>query len=293
MPVLAWAIVLAVGGCSQASRGEQVAEVSQRGPARVAQADLRVNNFVGIVQRVETREAVVRAEVIGGAPGLRATVSTDGPLTVEGPDTIRNSRCNTVPGGLRIEINGTRYTEADLPVLRISGPATMRVEANGLFAGGGFGDVGGSAFSVTGCQAVSVGRVSGDLDLDLAGSGDVDVGSVSGAGVVNLAGSGQVRLGRVDGDLRLNVAGSGDTRVAEAGGNLAVNVAGSGDVLIAAGRSKLDVNIAGSGDVRLDGTAVDPKVAIVGSGDVIVAAIVGSRSVSRMGTGSLQVTGSN
>ena len=64
-------------------------------------------------------------------------------------------------------------------------------------------------------------------------------------------------------------------------------------MLSAAGRSKLDVNIAGSGDVRLDGTAVDPKVAIVGSGDVIVAAIEGSRSVSRMGTGSLQVTGSN
>jgi hypothetical protein len=270
-----------------------VADVSQTAPTRLPQADLTITNFVGIVQRIETSDGPVRAEVTGGAPALAASVSTDGPVVVRGPETIRNSRCSMATDGVRIEINGARYVADDLPVLRISGPATMRVEANGLFAGGSFGDVGGSVFSLIGCQPVTVGRVSGDLELNLAGSGDVEVSRVSGDGTVNLAGSGQVGLGPVDGDLSLNVAGSGDTRVAQAGGSVSVNVAGSGDVLIAAGRNAADVNIAGSGDVRMDGTAVNPSVSIIGSGNVIVSTVEGTPSVSRLGSGNLRVTGSN
>jgi hypothetical protein len=288
--------MMLAGACVQTARSEQSASDGQAdqpaGASRSASdnpADITIVNFVGQVERVAGGTGPAAVEVVGGARALIPDISTNGPLTVTGIERLRSTTCTVSNGSVRIAVNGVTYRLEDLPVLKISGPATLRVQGSGLLVGGDFGDLGTSELSLIGCQPVRVGAVTGDLDLNLAGSGIIQTGPISGDGRINLAGSGQATIGALGGELDLNVAGSGDTEVAAVSGRVSVNIAGSGNVDIGAGRNQADVNIAGSGDVRMAGTAIDPTVSIMGSGNVRVATIEGMPKVNRMGSGGLVV----
>ena len=83
----------------------------------------------------------------------------------------------------------------------------------------------------------------------------------------SIAGSGGVTVDKVAGDFEGEVAGSGDLKVAQiAGGRVKFDIAGSGNVKASASDSA-NVSIMGSGDVDISGGA-KCKVSKAGSGDV-------------------------
>jgi hypothetical protein len=274
---------------------------------------LELNGLVGQVDIRTSPNAAFNIEIIPGKK-LSAQVERDGTtLRIKGP-MGRNSRTNCSNWGNnngRIQsmtINGTRYTQEDLPRIVITGPSSMGLRIKNSFIGGQAGDVGGATIDHTSCQDLTLGNVANDLQASISASGDFHAGNVGGRIEANLSGSGDVKLGNIGGDAEINVAGSGDTRIGLIAGkseiNLAgsgdidiasvaneteVNIAGSGDVTLGGGRTTLAANIAGSGNVRHNGTAINPEISIVGSGDVIVARLEGQPTVAKMGSGEFRV----
>jgi len=124
------------------------------------------------------------------------------------------------------------------------------------------------AATIAGSGGITVDKVSGDFDADVAGSGDLRLPSVA-AGKLKLAiaGSGGLMAAGTADNVDISIAGSGDvdakslvTRTAD------VSIAGSGGVTAHA-TEKADVSIMGSGDVELTGGA-KCSVSKMGSGDV-------------------------
>lgn len=122
--------------------------------------------------------------------------------------------------------------------------------------------------SIAGSGDISVDKVAGDFDGEVAGSGGLKLGSVAGSKVkLAIAGSGGVEAAGKADTVDLSIAGSGDIR---AGGLISrtadVSIAGSGNVATHATESA-DVSIMGSGDVQVTGGA-RCKVSKAGSGNV-------------------------
>lgn len=117
----------------------------------------------------------------------------------------------------------------------------------------------------------------------------VNAASLRGAAI---AGSGGVSIDKIAGDFEGDVAGSGALRLASvAGGKVKLSVAGSGDVQAAGKADSIDISIAGSGDVNAGGLATRAAdVSIAGSGNVTANASQ-TADVSIMGSGDVEVTG--
>jgi hypothetical protein len=117
----------------------------------------------------------------------------------------------------------------------------------------------------------------------------VNVAALRGA---SIAGSGDVSVDKVDGDFEGEVAGSGSIGVAAFnGGKTKVGIAGSGEFTGSGAVDALDVSIAGSGDVNLAGlTAKTADVSIAGSGNVRANATE-TAEVSIMGSGDVELGG--
>ena len=140
------------------------------------------------------------------------------------------------------------------------------------------GDVTDADVAIAGSGDIRLGRVDGDLDASIAGSGSVNAGDTHDADV-EIAGGGEIRLGSVRGDFDVDIAGSGEVYAVAVNGKVNIDVAGSGDVKIDGGTADpFKVDIAGSGDVRFGGTANDPDVSVMGSGDVWISAYTGTLS---------------
>lgn len=123
--------------------------------------------------------------------------------------------------------------------------------------------------AIAGSGGITVDKVAGDFDGDVAGSGDMRIGQVAGGKVkLAIAGSGDVEAAGKADTVELSIAGSGDIR---AGGlasrTLDVSIAGSGAVEANASETA-DVSIMGSGDVRIQGGA-KCSVSKAGSGNVV------------------------
>ena len=107
-----------------------------------------------------------------------------------------------------------------------------------------------------------------------------------------IAGSGGISVDKVAGDFDGDVAGSGDLRLASvSGGNVKLSIAGSGDVTAAGKANRVDLSIAGSGDINAGGLAAQTAdVSIAGSGSVAANASA-TADVSIMGSGDVDITG--
>ena len=107
-----------------------------------------------------------------------------------------------------------------------------------------------------------------------------------------IAGSGGVSVDKVAGDFEGDVAGSGDLRLASvAGGKMKLAIAGSGDVSAAGKADSVDLSIAGSGNINAGGlSAQTADVSIAGSGN-ITANATGTADVTIMGSGDVELTG--
>lgn len=109
---------------------------------------------------------------------------------------------------------------------------------------------------------------------------------------VAIAGSGGISVDKINGDFEGDVAGSGDLRLPSvAGGKLKLAIAGSGGVMAAGKADTVDISIAGSGDVDAKGLAArTADVSIAGSGNVAANAS-DTADVSIMGSGDVELTG--
>jgi len=107
-----------------------------------------------------------------------------------------------------------------------------------------------------------------------------------------IAGSGGVTVDKVSGDFEGEVAGSGDLKLAQvAGGKVKLDVAGSGEVQAAGNADSINISIAGSGDINAGSLAAKTaNISIAGSGN-ITANASDTASVSIMGSGDVEITG--
>ena len=123
--------------------------------------------------------------------------------------------------------------------------------------------------SIAGSGGISVDKVAGDFEGDVAGSGDLKLGAVTGGRVkLAIAGSGDVQAAGKADSVELSIAGSGDMRTGGLASRTAdISIAGSGNVEANASESA-DVSIMGSGDVRIQGGA-KCNVSKAGSGNVV------------------------
>ena len=119
-------------------------------------------------------------------------------------------------------------------------------------------------------------NTSGDLDMEIAGSGNIMLADVTCK------------------DATMEIAGSGDIEI----GNLAAKeakaeIAGSGDISLATFTcSKFNIEIAGSGDVICNNiTADDVHTEIAGSGDVTLKGMVKHHTEDIAGSGKVNVSG--
>jgi len=88
----------------------------------------------------------------------------------------------------------------------------------------------------------------GDVELQIAGSGDISVGGSAQDVNIEIAGSGRVDVADLSSsDCNVEIAGSGDCKV-NVSGRLDVSIAGSGSVAYK-GSPRLSTSIAGSGRV--------------------------------------------
>lgn len=107
-----------------------------------------------------------------------------------------------------------------------------------------------------------------------------------------IAGSGGITVDKVTGDFNADVAGSGDLRLPSvAGGKVKLSIAGSGGVTAAGNADNVDISIAGSGDIDAKSLAArTADVSIAGSGNVAAYATE-TADVSIMGSGDIDLSG--
>jgi hypothetical protein len=137
------------------------------------------------------------------------------------------------------------------------GPAEFTVNAAAL-----------SAATIAGSGGITVDKVNGDFEGDVAGSGDLRLPSIAGGKVkLVIAGSGGITAAGKADSIDVGIAGSGDVDAKDLATRTAdVSIAGSGNVAAHATEAA-DVSIMGSGDVELTGGA-KCKVSKMGSGEV-------------------------
>ncbi len=252
-------------------------------------ATVEIKDAAARVVVIPENRTDVKVELLTTNPGLPLTVHTEGGKTVVDGDLGRGAirNCITVNGEASVRVKGKTFGWAALPQVVVRVPMTASV------AGGGavFGSIGRTdslTLSNAGCGDWTVANVAGDLNVNLAGSGDVTVGE-AGATAINIAGSGDVKTAGV-GALSVNIAGSGDVEAAAVNGPLSANIMGSGDVKVRGGAvGPASVSIAGSGDVMILATAASLDARVAGSGDVRVLAVTGTVTRKVAGSGDVMV----
>lgn len=124
------------------------------------------------------------------------------------------------------------------------------------------------AAAIAGSGGITVDKINGDFEGDVAGSGDLRLPAVTGGKIkLAIAGSGEVHAAGKADSVEVSIAGSGDVDARDLAARTAdVSIAGSGNVAANASETA-DVSIMGSGDVDLTGGA-KCTVSKAGSGNV-------------------------
>ena len=234
IPVMA-AVAMIAGGCHWSK-----ADAEERDDGQRVSRNYDVGNF----SKIEVAGPYEVKVVTGGRPGVSAT----------GGENLLNET-EVVVEGDTLEIRTKKRKGFSWSWKR--GKAEFTVNAADL-----------RAAAIAGSGGITVDKVSGDFEGEVAGSGDLRLPSVTGGRVaLAIAGSGDVMAAGQADSVNISIAGSGDV---DAKGLVArkadVSIAGSGGVAAHA-TENADVSIMGSGDVNLSGGA-KCKVSKMGSGNV-------------------------
>jgi hypothetical protein len=167
----------------------------------------------------------------------------------------------TVPRGTDVNIDGL-VGNADIGDTQ----AALRLDA--AVTNAKIGKVASAKIELGGDGRIDIASVTGDLDLEVGGSGKVRTGPI-GDVHADIAGSGDAQFGTIANGLKLSIAGSGDVTAARVNGPVRIEIAGSGNVKIADGvADPLHLEVMGAGDFTFGGVAVDPHIEAFGSGSV-------------------------
>ncbi|WP_162888176.1 head GIN domain-containing protein [Sphingomonas mesophila] len=232
--LFATAAMIAVAGCNVGGR----AETRDAGP------EVSRNYGVGGFDRIEVMGPYDVAVTTGGATRVAAS---------GGANLLDETEVLVEKGALVIrpkKHKGMRFNWND-------GKARFAINVEAL-----------RGAAIAGSGDVSVDKVAGDFDGEVAGSGSIGVGALSGGRTrVEIAGSGEfTAAGQVEA-LEVDIAGSGDVDMQGLKARTAdISIAGSGNVRANASETAA-VNIMGSGDVELGGGA-KCTVKKAGSGNV-------------------------
>lgn len=150
-----------------------------------------------------------------------------------------------------------------------------------------------------GSGGVVIDEISGELEADLAGSGDLQIkqGQVPRMSAT-IASSGDISTGDATiGDAHVELSGSGDLTMGVVSGHLDASTLGSGDITVASVTTDaVRLLGSGSGDIAIGAGSIGKLTAVRhGSGDLTVQATIGSGTSSHYGSGDVSlphVTGS-
>jgi len=257
---------------------------------------------VGAAPRIDIDHAVARvtvileprgdvvAEMVRTNPRFPIRIRNTGEgVDIRGDLDMISPDCRARDGRPYVSVwlrGGVAYD--DMPQVVVRAPMSAAVHVGGAV----YGAVGrGETLSLanSGCGDWVVADQTGDLRLDLAGSGDVRAGS-AGRVEVHTSGSSDVALRAARNGLAASIAGSGDVDAAAVNGPLRARVTGSGDVRVKDGSvSDMGADIAGSGNVDFGGTAAKLDARIAGSGDIHVARVTGAVFRRVVGSGDVTV----
>jgi hypothetical protein len=228
------AIALAAAGCHFSADGEE----REVGP----KVDRTYQ--VGAFSKIEVAGPYEVKVVTGGAPGVRA----------RGGENLLNET-EVVVDGDTLEIRPKKHRGFHWNWTH--GTAEFTVTAAVL-----------RAAAIAGSGGITVDKIAGDFEGDVAGSGDLRLPSVTGGKVkMSIAGSGGITAAGKADSVDIGIAGSGDVDAKGLVSRTAdVSIAGSGNVAAHATETA-DVSIMGSGDVDLTGGA-KCTISKAGSGNV-------------------------
>lgn len=268
--------------------------------------DLRIRDVVGDV-RVTVQDGPSKLDVSGSkdlVAGLTVKSSGD-TLVIDGAGSVsysvwdwrswfdfshihddgRQGRLSikvTVPKGASVSIDDEIGTT-------VVGDTYGPVELASVASDATIGKVSQARVSVGGSGKIAIADVSGELKIEIAGSGRVTSGH-AGSVHAEIAGSGDAQVGTIARGLSIEIAGSGDFTASRVNGPVNVEIAGSGNVKIADGvADPLHVEIFGAGDLYFGGVAVNPSISAMGSGNVRINSYRGR--LSNDGMANVQVGG--
>ena len=247
--------------------------------------DVRIHDVVGDV-RVIVQDGPAKLDVSGSKELLsNLTVrNSGGTLTIDGTGSVSYSVWDwrswfdfshiheygrqgrvaikvTVPKGASVQIE-------DEVGNTVIGDTYGPVNLDSVASDATIGKVSQANVSVGGSGKIAIADVSGDLKIEIAGSGRVTAGHAANV-QAEIAGSGDAQLGTISNGLNIEIAGSGDFTASRVNGPVHVEIAGSGNVKIADGvADPLHVDIFGAGDLYFGGVAVNPTISAMGSGNV-------------------------
>jgi hypothetical protein len=255
-------------------------------PSRSYNANsLKIDDIVGTVI-VRVTGGPMTVDVSGAKErvnGLKVGVE-GGVLKIDGSEASENQAV----WNWRDWFNFPNYVDhrTDNLTIKISVPRGTNIDVDDLVGDANIGDTQGALRFEAAASKATIGRVAsanislggsgkldlaavtGDLKLEVGGSGKVTVGP-TGSVKADIAGSGTGVFGPIAGGLHLSIAGSGDVTAARVNGPVHIDIAGSGSVKIADGTADpLHVDIMGAGNFAFGGVAVDPHIDAVGSGSV-------------------------
>lgn len=226
-----------------------------------------------------------------GQDAMLQAVTTDGGIVSEPDSCHGRSQSDFIlrvdPGrSLRIVQQG----HGDIHGGRFTGPVAIDGSGSGtVFLAG----VGRLADQQQGSGGVVVDEVSGDVAVQLAGSGDLQIkrGQVSRMSAI-ITRSGDMLMGDVTiGDAHVELTGSGDLTMGTVDGRLDASTLHSGDIVVASVTADaVRLNGGGSGDIAIRAGKIGNLVAVRrGSGDLTVQAIIGSGTLSHDGSGDVSI----
>lgn len=248
-------------------------------------AEIRIKSAAANVVITPEDRTDFAVEIDNGAGRLpMPTVSTEGDrVVIDGQLRGRISSCNE--GGASVRGYGD-MAAADLPRIIIRAPRSISVDRSGA----GSTEIAASEavdLDFSGCGNATIGDTAGELNLDVAGSGQIRAGAARSLNA-DVAGSGEVTVGAVAEGADVDIAGSGSVTIASLNGSFSADGAGSGSVSVGGGAiTDASIDLAGSGDVEIGATVQSLNVSIVGSGDVDVTQPVGSIDAEIAGSGSV------
>jgi len=254
---------------------------------------LRIRSIAANVTVIPEERSDFQIEIdnSAGRTPMPDVSSDENRVTIDGQLRGRVESCDNGGADLR---GYDDVAAEDLPRITVRAPRSLSVS----FDGAGAMEIGPSeslSVELTDCGTAAIGDVAGDLDVDVAGSGEVRAGAARSLNV-DLAGSGEVGVGAVAEGASVDIAGSGEVQIASLAGELKADGAGSGNLRISGGAiTTAEIDLAGSGDVEIAASVRTLNVSIVGSGNVDVDGEVGDIDADIAGSGSVDarvVTGS-